>query len=403
MKPKIAVYVGTGSSHSWLWFVDVFEKYSFYDLIFINEYEIQQYQQVNCDALVVSGGDTFSIAESLGSQGANSLHHFVNQGGVYIGSCAGAYLPMKSSKPHLNLFNFVGIKIANLSKFLPEAKQMQHKFYACYGCDYIFHPVREEIRLKNHNKSLLPEDSLFAPLYGGPSMIPSLNCETIASYDSFTTKTAFLVEKELAEKTLYQKAAIIKSSYGKGLFYLFGPHLEHPKFPKANQLLIETLNPIKSQNIDQNQISSSAGSSKNKNLIHQLKREISNSRIIAVGLETSPQYWLIGHKAYEPAKIRVYLESIWKRLNNLAKQSFLLIDSREEKELSLYSKKITQELKILKKNINNSDESFSIATAIFSKLKIMNQIFFNVYFRTLNLNHNNSINSEAGEEIESIQ
>ncbi len=385
MKQKIAVYVGTGSSHSWLWFVDVFERYSIYDLVFIDEYGIQQNNLSRFDTLVVSGGDTFSIAESLGPKGAKSLHLFMNRGGVYIGSCAGAYLPMRSSKPHLNLFNFVEVKIANLSKFLPQAKQMRHKSYVCYGCDYIFHPVREEVRLKNHNMSALNKDSFSAPLYGGPSMIPSPDCQVLASYQDFTDKTAFLVDKELAFETLYQKAAIVRAGYGKGLFYLFGPHLEHPGFPVANKLLVDTLTSTTSQSKKQNRVQNSRRLIKNKDLIQKIKREISNSRIIAVGLETSPQYWLIGHKSYEPTKIRLYLESIWSRLPTLEKQTYALIFNHEEEELVSFCQKTTNILKLLKKNINISQASCSIAKDVFSNLKIMNQIFLNIYFRTLNL------------------
>ncbi|MBU0465841.1 MAG: hypothetical protein KKE12_19980, partial [Proteobacteria bacterium] len=60
--PKIGVYAGSGTSHSWLWFVDLFEKAGFYDLVFLDEFFVQNNDIKALDVLVVSGGDTFAVA-----------------------------------------------------------------------------------------------------------------------------------------------------------------------------------------------------------------------------------------------------------------------------------------------------------------------------------------------------
>ena len=100
--PKIGIYTGKGASHSWLWFVEVFERLGFYDLSFLTEADLVKDSLENVDVLAVSGGDTFAIAEALGPQGANRLKTLITRGGLYLGSCAGAYLPLNSSKEHLN-------------------------------------------------------------------------------------------------------------------------------------------------------------------------------------------------------------------------------------------------------------------------------------------------------------
>jgi hypothetical protein len=310
---------------------------------------------------------------------------------------------MNSSKPHLNLFNFVPIKIANLSKFLPQAHQMQHKFYVCYGCQYLFHPVRDEVRLKNLQLPSLDALSFTAPLYGGPSMIPSQDCQVLASYEGFTEKTAFLVDRELARRTLDHKAAIVRVPYGKGEFYLFGPHVEHPGYPIANKILFDILALKKDLKLSSEWKRQTPPVFKTRQLLTSLKRELSNSRIIAVGLETNPMHWIIGEKSYEPAKIRVFLEAIWKRLASLEKHDSLLVDQREAESLIASCLLATRLLKLLKKNINNNQESYRLAKDVFSNLKYMSQLFFTIYFRTLHFSQKNTIMLQSGEEIESTQ
>ena len=145
--PEVGIYVGKGSSHSWMWFIDLFESYGLTKLHFYDEKDLLNIKFNDIDILIISGGDTFGVAEALGPRMADVIKEFVEQGGLYIGSCAGAYLPMNSSKEHLNHFNFVNVKITNLTKTLPQAMRMAHKCYISYGCQYIYHPVREEVHI----------------------------------------------------------------------------------------------------------------------------------------------------------------------------------------------------------------------------------------------------------------
>ena len=155
--PKIGIFIGSGTSHSWLWFVDLFDRMGFHNLDFLDESAVQKGSLAAVDVLAVSGGDTFAICKALGPSGAREIKAFIEKGGLYIGSCAGAYLPMNSSKTHLHNFNFAAVKITNLSKLLPGCLQLEHKFATAYGCNYIFHPVREAVTL---NPTDLEEDDL---------------------------------------------------------------------------------------------------------------------------------------------------------------------------------------------------------------------------------------------------
>jgi glutamine amidotransferase-like uncharacterized protein len=385
--PRIGIYMGRGASHSWLWFVDIFDRMGFYDLAILDEAGIQGHGLEDLDVIVMSGGDTFAMAEGLSATGAKKLRGFVHKGGLYIGSCAGAYLPLRSSKKHLNLFNYVNAKITNLTRILPEAKKLPEKFCTPYGCSFIFHPVREEVKLKtNEAPPFRGVGSVFAPLYGGPAMMASESVDVLAHYEAFTGKTIFLVDNEIASNTLIGKAAAIRSMIGSGYFYLFGPHFEHPHFPLANKLLADVIYwgmrdaTLKRQNFVQN-IETLKGEEARKS-VKDIKREISNSRIVALGVEMMPLSWLIGKKIYGPAHIRVFLETMLARFKHLDKWEELRIKNGEVEKLVKYGSRTTILLRNIKKNAEKGLDTSYLGKKIFDNLKIMSAIFFDVYFRT---------------------
>ena len=390
---KIGIYAGGGTSHSWLWFVDLFENKGLHTLAFLNESDVQKGLD-DLDVLVISGGDTFAVAEALGPSGADSIGRFVQRGGLYIGSCAGAYLPMKSSKKPLDLFNFVDVKITNLSKILPATVKESFKFCTSYGCDFIFHPVREEISLRSSN-SVLPFCPLTftAPLYGGPGMTVTDPSLVLATYHGFTTHTSFLVSEALAGEILLEKAAVVRVPMGKGLFYLFGPHLEHPKYPLANQFVSDVINwetrplecPESPAPFSHREITplKELSGKKKKTFVMDIKRELSNSRIVAVNLEFLPIRWMIGKKVYEPEKVRVFLESMWSRIKSLERMDRLRVFSGDLETIRAVSVKVTQGLRRLKRAVDDNQDSLPGATEIFSWLQQLSMAFYTMYFLTL--------------------
>jgi len=388
--PKIGIYVGMGTSHSWLWFVDLFDRMGFYDVVFLNENQIQRDGLMGLDILAMSGGDTFAVAEGLGTNGSRKLEAFVREGGLYIGSCAGAYLPLNSSKEYLNLFNFVDVKIANLARILPEAKRVPEKFCTAYGCSFIFHPVREEVKLTTDGiPPFTGVGKLLAPLYGGPPMIAADGAEVLARYDGFTSKTQFLVDDDIAEATIIGKAAAIKTKMGSGHFYLFGPHFEHPRFPLANKLVADVIywdmrdSPLKRHIHNHNNMI--VKGDKAKKVVRDIKRELSNSRIVAMGMEMMSVSWLIGTKVYEPAKIRVFLEAMWTRIKFLEKQEEVIFIGGEDSLLIDQASDTTILIRKIRKQVVKGVDTLHLARQIFKNLNIMTTKFLNIYFRTFNM------------------
>src|SRR5512139_2401431 len=169
--PSLGIYTGSGASHSWLWFVEILDRMGFYHVHFFDEEDILSNGLDAIDVLLMSGGDTFAMAEGLGKGGSDKLRSFIERGGLYIGTCAGAYLPLESSMDFLNQFNFINVKISNISRRLSETERSSFEKYACssYGCDFVFHVVREDVLLEMVNGYQADgKKEITAPLFGGP-------------------------------------------------------------------------------------------------------------------------------------------------------------------------------------------------------------------------------------------
>ncbi len=386
--PKIGIFIGSGTSHSWLWFVELFDRMGFHDLEFLDESAVQKGRLAVVDVLAMSGGDTFAICKALGPSGAREIKAFIEKGGLYIGSCAGAYLPMHSSKAHLNDFNFAAVKITNLSKFLPGCLQLEHKFATAYGCNYIFHPVRDAVTLNPTDGLPFSVESPFeAPLYGGPGMIPEKEVQVLAVYQGFTDKTLFLVDPKIAHDTLLGKAAAVRVSMGKGCLYLFGPHFEHPHFAAANKLIADAIYwdgcPIADTIRPAQTVKPDLVGVTVKGLIRDLKRELSNSRIVAAGLEMLPIYWLLGNKSYEPQKIRVFIDAMWHRIRRLEKHGPPSVFPETAETLKKYALETTALLRTMKNRFDQKKETHELAARLFDLLHHYTAAFLRMYFQTL--------------------
>ena len=381
--PAIVIYCGPGASHSWLWFVDMLEAMGFLNIAFINEREIQAGGLSRYDALLISGGDTFAIAGALGAAGALELSRFLIEGGLYIGSCAGAYLPLNSSLSPLNLFNYVSAKISNLAKNIPTPGVLPEKFCTPYGCRYVFHPVRDEvtITIKDFPCRIEQYTEVTAPLYGGPAFLTPGDARTVALYSGFTPQTLYLADEQLAHDTVIGKAAIIGQSIGRGTMYLSGPHLEHPHYPKANTLIAEMLYQCGSshgENVIYTRAKKGSSSPATRNrILRNIQSELSNSRIAALALERTPLQWQIGRKVYEPEKISLFLEAMWSRWDIFASQK-----SRHEHELyAIYdlAKEVTRLVRCIQQSTASGTDDPASAEELFERLKVLAASFLTIY------------------------
>jgi len=306
---------------------------------------------------------------------------------------------MNSSKTPLNLFNFVNVKITNLAKNLPETTQANYKFCTSYGCSFIFHPVRETVKLKlNGDLNKDSHQGFTAPLYGGPGMIHDQEENILAYYSDFTDQSAFLVNRKIAADTLIGKAAVIRIPFQQGCFYLFGPHLEHPHYPDANAFVADAIlwdtaltscnGSFKETGKDRGLFNDTHGletinGKQSKDLINCLKRELSNSRIAASGLEFLPISWMIGKKRYDPEKIRVFLESLWKRIKPLEKKNSLTVYPGMVNQLTYLAEQMTRQIRGIKKDVKHHKDTLEQATHLFENLQQLSITFFGLFFQSI--------------------
>ena len=118
-------------------------------------------------------------------------------------------------------------------------------------------------------------------------------------------------------------------------------------------------------------------------LIQVLKRELSNARIVAAGLEMSPVRWRIGAKTYEPEKIRVFLESMWKRVHALERGRLLRAAPGSPEVITAQALETTELLRRMKRRLDQERSTLEMAARLFQLLHHYARTFFSIYFQTI--------------------
>ncbi len=386
---RFGLYVGEGASHSWTWFVDLLEKAGCGKLSFLDEHDFSR-KSLTRDVLLMSGGDTFAVAHALKASGPRALQAFLDRGGLYIGSCAGAYLPLHSSKEPLSSFNFVKSRINNLTKDLPPVHRLPTKFSNSYGaCTFVYHPVREEVRVRMADDvPVWGGREVRVPLYGGPPLQESEDIQTRAVYSGFTDRTLFLADREVAERVYLGKVAACEKQIGEGRMVLLGPHFEHPWFPEGNDIILQWIRqygrPCREEATD---AVCSAGRDAPEGRvsdpwIRELKKEVSNMRIRAAALARQSVHWQIGAKYYEPEKIVHFLDAVWKRLGRVSSESLAALSRHTEDSILHGARTCHAQIRQLADRIRAGEESLDQAEALFKALKAFVVSFLEIYFQS---------------------
>ncbi|RZN50028.1 hypothetical protein EF808_01685 [archaeon] len=315
---KIGIYIGKGASYSWIWFVKTFDALGFHNVYFIDENDVCEGVLRHFDCFILPGGDPFQVAEGLETDGLAAIRRFVEEGGTYIGVCAGTYLSIIFHDDPLPWLNFEKVPVNNFSLDPPEAIRMRYKYLVSYQDGYVYHPVRGPLRVTDGTTSFS------APLYGGPPMIAPREY-IMLEYEGFEDKTLYLIEEDKAFETMVGYAAGIHIPVGAGQLYLFGPHCEHPQYPRANNYLNDVLVRITPQAEGPGRTATDIlRGEKKKRFLKSVKRELSSARIIASGM--TDLRWKIGEKIWEDEKITYFLTETWKTIKQLQKHDCLPVE-----------------------------------------------------------------------------
>ena len=395
--PRVVVYTGAGASHSWIWYADLLERIGLFDVSFSDESGMAGGRLDESHALLVGGGDTYAMAESLGAEGARSVDGFVRRGGLYYGSCAGAYLVLAGvDREPFAPFSLLGGSMLNVMPDPPPPRCLEHKYLAPYGDQWVFHPVYGEVllRVEPGSRGLVNFEKgaiVSAPLFGGPVMTVEGGSKVIASYCGLTSRAAYPWTRDGAERLVVGNAAVIGTARGNGIAVASGPHLEHPLFPRANALVAGLLlghcARLKEQSKGdttpegpaEKEAAAGAGSLKAVAVL-EIKRQVSNSRIVGFGLERMPVTWKIGLKVWEPEKISMFLEVAWRRLAFLESAAGRAPLERLEGLAEGYAL-ITDMVKSLKIKVESGEDSQAEAFSLLNALKELTASFLGLCFR----------------------
>ncbi|MFH1151490.1 MAG: hypothetical protein V1748_13560 [Actinomycetota bacterium] len=379
-----------------MWFADLLERLGLYDVTFVAEEEVTPEGLSRFGVLMVGGGDTYAMAEGMGPGGAGALEGFVRSGGFYHGSCAGGYLVLRGvDRPPFTPFALVDGEMVNVMGSPPEPRCLEHKYLAPYGPDWVFHPVYGEVVLGpgtgGPGFECFEGGEIAAPLFGGP-VIASMS--SVADFTGVSDRAAFLWPRDEAERLLEGRRAVVRASLGGGTAVASGPHLEHPLFVGANTLLAELLlRHLKEAPADTGAPSGrapsttpphgpnpTASTAQVETLLAEIRRQVSNARIVGFGLEKMPVTWRIGVKVWEPEKIRTFLDYAWRRLPYLYARA-LYLDPADLEPLAAGYAEVTRLARSLKITIESDIDSQPEAQSLLTRLKELTASFLSLYFR----------------------
>jgi glutamine amidotransferase-like uncharacterized protein len=229
------VFAGRGASHSLVWLVDLLGSAGRGDVSLVGADEFRTVADRTPSCVVVSGGDGYEIAGSIGPEGFSSLSDYISEGGLYIGMCAGAYMPLPSRVEPFSSFNLSTTRIRNIDPGAPPADARGSRFSVPYGCCSIVHPVRGMVSLAGHAGECV------APTYGGPVFEEPEVDEVLLRFRSFTEETEFQAPEEAARAMMVGKPAAVVCRHGRGRMVLLGPHLEFPGCEAGNGIFLDLL------------------------------------------------------------------------------------------------------------------------------------------------------------------
>ena len=289
------IYAGRGASHSLVWLVDLLASSGYAGTRLVRSEEMSSVADRAPSCVVVSGGDGYEIARSIGPAGFSSLRDYVASGGLYIGVCAGAYLPLPSRLEPFSSFNVSRTRIRNLGGLCDPQESCDSRRSVPYGGCSIIHPVRGMVSLTG------PLGECVAPVYGGPVFEEPEEDEVLLRFHSFTDRTEFQVPRDASEAMMLGSPAAVECRHGRGRMVLLGPHLEFPGCADANRMFRGLLP-------DDGRLGAKVSETADTRSCHELDGAIADLKVSIVGLEN--RSFVCSHKLWDGGRLLELVDAI---------------------------------------------------------------------------------------------
>ena len=168
------------------------------------------------DVLIMPGGSGSKQSKMLEDSGREMVQNFVNEGGGYVGICAGAYLASSHYSWSLGLIN---AKVWDRSHWARGTGTVSLSLSPS-GC-----------------KVLDAEQGELECYYGqGPLLVPDNN-PSLPGYEVLATYGTEIAKKGAPEGAMVGTHAIVRTMYGQGRVICFSPHPE--KLGGPNSIMVE--------------------------------------------------------------------------------------------------------------------------------------------------------------------
>ncbi|MFX1318143.1 MAG: BPL-N domain-containing protein [Promethearchaeota archaeon] len=220
--PRIAVYSDIGGE-TWV-FVAIALNTVGFDFTLLSAKQIERGFLQEYDGVIFPGGDEVWTMRTLGKKARNEVVQFVNNGGGYIGICAGGFLAQKSTYvAYPSTKDFFGIANAKTPNTPPNVWNIG--------------PIIQRIIKPNHPVMFGYSGFNEALFYGGPTFDAGEGVKVLATLHEI--KAEGMVSSPEIYKKMKDNAEVVTTNYGQGKVVLFGSHPELA--PDNNGMLHNTI------------------------------------------------------------------------------------------------------------------------------------------------------------------
>lgn len=205
---RVAVFQGSGVGVSVNELLQVFENHEDeVDVRRITPEQIASGDLTDVDVLIHPGGSGSKQGKALGEEGRERVRNFVDDGGSYLGICAGGYLATNYYSWSLNL---IDAKVVDRAHWARGTGMVQLQLSPS-GCS-LFSQDADEVEIYYGQGPLLGRHEWDDP--------------DVPDYESLAIYKTEIAEKGAPNGVMPGTSAIVRTNYGQGRVFCFSPHPE---------------------------------------------------------------------------------------------------------------------------------------------------------------------------------
>ena len=196
---KIALYSGIGVWTDGIIALSSFFQWANFDFDLVTEGDMNSTRLSSYDLLIIPGGNAGKYADYITNDGKQAILEFVQNGGSYLGICAGSYFAAQTTVWNGNILHY-GLNLFDGTAIGPITDIAEWPYYEMAEIEF------------NNNDTIATflTDNKQILYYGGPYFVRADSAfDTVALFANYKPDPA-----------------IIKYSYGDGRVVLMSPHPE---------------------------------------------------------------------------------------------------------------------------------------------------------------------------------